>query len=127
VAPDEPSVALDEPPAATSLVRLSDVHVDPDVLLTSIVDHLERRLIELLDPASRTIRPGSRSAQTDEYRRRCVTLGRRVRVDEVSGSFTGVAVGLTDEGHLIVEDGSVRRVVMAGDVVHLRHQDAPGA
>ena len=56
-----------------------------------------------------------------------MTLGRRVRVDEVSGSFTGVAVGLTDEGHLIVDDGSVRPVVMAGDVVHLRHQDALGA
>ena len=55
---NRPQVAPGEPPAATSLGRLSEMQVGPDELLTSILDHLERRLTELLDPASRTLNPG---------------------------------------------------------------------
>jgi hypothetical protein len=31
-----------------------------------------------------------------------------------------MAVDLTDEGHLVVDDGRTRQVVAVGDVVHLR-------
>ena len=50
------------------------------------------------------------------YRAECATVGKRVRVELVDETFEGVAEGLTDDGHLVV-DG---RVVAAGDVVHLR-------
>src|ERR1700722_1632633 len=127
--PDPTSASGDSPQAATSLAVLSDIPVDLDVLLTSLLGNLDRRLSTLLDPTSRRSRHVARSEQTDEYRQRCVTLGRRVRVEEANGTFTGVGVDLTDEGHLIVETGGAgptRRTVMAGDVVHLRHQDGPG-
>ena len=50
------------------------------------------------------------------------TLGRRVRVELAHEIFEGTATSLTDEGFLVV-DG---RVVSAGDVVHLRHDDGRG-
>jgi BirA family biotin operon repressor/biotin-[acetyl-CoA-carboxylase] ligase len=50
------------------------------------------------------------------YRVECATVGRRVRVELADETFEGTAEDLTDDGHLVV-DG---RVVLAGDVVHLR-------
>ena len=50
---------------------------------------------------------------------RSATIGRRVRVDLAQETFEGTASALTDEGFLVV-DG---RVVSAGDVVHLRHDN----
>jgi BirA family biotin operon repressor/biotin-[acetyl-CoA-carboxylase] ligase len=55
------------------------------------------------------------------YRRGCSTIGRDVRVELATGSFTGTAVEVTDDGHLVVDDAEGgRRVVAAGDVVHVR-------
>jgi BirA family biotin operon repressor/biotin-[acetyl-CoA-carboxylase] ligase len=51
----------------------------------------------------------------DRYRRRCSTLGRRVRVELPGGSFEGVASDVDEHGRLLV-DG---RPVAAGEVVHL--------
>jgi BirA family biotin operon repressor/biotin-[acetyl-CoA-carboxylase] ligase len=50
------------------------------------------------------------------YRRRCTTLGRRVRVELPGVSVEGVATDVDDAGRLLV-DG---RSIAAGDVVHLR-------
>jgi BirA family biotin operon repressor/biotin-[acetyl-CoA-carboxylase] ligase len=57
----------------------------------------------------------------DEWRHRSATLGRRVRVDLGTRDVEGVAVDVTDEGHLVVEtpDGG-RSAFAVGDVVHLR-------
>jgi BirA family biotin operon repressor/biotin-[acetyl-CoA-carboxylase] ligase len=44
------------------------------------------------------------------------TIGREVRVELPGETFTGVARALTDEGYLVVDD----RVVLAGDVIHVR-------
>jgi biotin-(acetyl-CoA carboxylase) ligase len=111
---------------ATSLARLSDVPVDPDLLLAEVLEHLARRITDLFVPVgSETerldLQPQAHQALIEEYRNRCVTLKRRVRVEEPSGSFTGVAVDVTGEGHLVVDTPSGRRVVLAGDVVHLHH------
>ncbi len=56
----------------------------------------------------------------DEYRRRLGTIGREVRVELAGEVFTGRAVDIADDGSLIVETGHARRVVTAGDIVHLR-------
>jgi BirA family biotin operon repressor/biotin-[acetyl-CoA-carboxylase] ligase len=48
------------------------------------------------------------------------TIGRRVRVELADETFEGVARALTPEGFLVVDE----RVVTAGDVVHIRAQDA---
>jgi BirA family biotin operon repressor/biotin-[acetyl-CoA-carboxylase] ligase len=55
-----------------------------------------------------------------EYRRRCATIGRLVRVELADESFTGTAADVSDEGHLLVDVGTCIRTVTAGDVVHLR-------
>lgn len=64
----------------------------------------------------------------DEYRSRCATLGQDVKVHVTGGPpFTGRAEDVTGEGALIVavpavdeNGGEKRRIVLAGDVVHLR-------
>ena len=50
------------------------------------------------------------------YRRRCATLGRRVRVEVPGPTVEGTAEAVDDEGRLVV-DG---RPISAGDVIHLR-------
>ncbi len=59
-------------------------------------------------------------AVADEYRRRCATIGRAVRIHLVDETFTGDAVDVDESGHLVVDVGGRLRTVVAGDVVHLR-------
>lgn len=58
----------------------------------------------------------SGSAMMDAYRARSATLGQRVQVIGLSGTYTGVAECVTDSGSLMVradEDGAVREVLAA--------------
>lgn len=59
-----------------------------------------------------------------EYRAACATVGRPVSVEMSHETLTGTAVAVSDEGHLVVAPagGGERRLVAAGDVVHLRPQ-----
>jgi BirA family transcriptional regulator, biotin operon repressor / biotin---[acetyl-CoA-carboxylase] ligase len=54
------------------------------------------------------------------YEPRCSTIGRRVRVEQLTHDFEGLAVGVDESGALIVRTtaGEERRVTVA-DVVHL--------
>ncbi len=63
---------------------------------------------------------GARALRT-AWEARSATIGRRVRVDLGADDVEGTAVGLTDEGHLVVEtlEGQ-RRTLAVGDVIHLR-------
>ena len=63
---------------------------------------------------------GNLDAVAGEYRRCCVTIGRVVRVDLSAESFTGRALDIDDEGHLLVDVGPCVRTVAAGDVIHIR-------
>ena len=54
-----------------------------------------------------------------EYRARCSTIGKRVRVDLATEEVTGTAVSVDGEGRLVVECPGGRRTVAAGDIVHL--------
>jgi BirA family biotin operon repressor/biotin-[acetyl-CoA-carboxylase] ligase len=98
---------------ATSLERESGTPVEPGALLEGVLVHLGRRLADL-DSVE------GRRRLTSEYRERCATLGRRVRVSTSTTTITGVATGVTDEGHLVVDVGGTSTTVAAGDVVHLR-------
>ena len=63
-----------------------------------------------------------RRARSEEYRTRCVDARQAGEGGGALGIVHWVGRGyLTDEGQLLVETASGRRVVMAGDVVHLRH------
>lgn len=137
------SVEAETPFEATSLVRLLGPRaptepLDTGLVLTGVLEHLDRRIDDLTGPfdlpdasgpnapTSHTDPSGPDEAQVrlmEEYRSRCVTIGRQVRVEEMSGTTTGRAAGITDEGYLVVEvdapDG--QRVFTTGDVVHLRY------
>jgi BirA family biotin operon repressor/biotin-[acetyl-CoA-carboxylase] ligase len=98
---------------ATSLHQLVGHPVDPSEFLDSLLSDLGPRL-DALGTAS------GRSRQADELRRRCVTIGRAVRIELADSRFEGRAVDVTPEGHLVVETESGLRTVVAADVVHVR-------
>jgi BirA family biotin operon repressor/biotin-[acetyl-CoA-carboxylase] ligase len=51
----------------------------------------------------------------DAYRARSATIGQRVQVIALDGTYTGMAQGVTESGSLLVEDelGTVREVLAA--------------
>jgi BirA family biotin operon repressor/biotin-[acetyl-CoA-carboxylase] ligase len=113
------NVNWDRPPPelADIAVAASEVAgrpVDREALLTHFLDRLEEHYSALVEP-------GGWRGTLLNYRRLSSTLGREVRVELPGQSFTGKAVEITGEGHLLVDmgRGDVRRIA-AGDVVHLR-------
>lgn len=72
--------------------------------------------------AWRRLLAGDRLTLAQEYRERCLTLGRRVRVARPAGAeVTGLAVDIDGDGHLLLrEDSGAVSVLTAGDVSHLR-------
>jgi BirA family biotin operon repressor/biotin-[acetyl-CoA-carboxylase] ligase len=99
--------------AATSIWRESGTAPEPLDLLGLLLQELEGRLVDLADG-------DGRRRLASEYRRRCATVGKMVRVTLPDEVFTGTAIDITVEGHLIVDVGACFRTVAAGDVVHLR-------
>ena len=88
--------------------------VDRDAVLSHFLDRFEEHYSALVEP-------GGWRGTLLNYRRLSATLGSDVRVELPGETFTGRAVEVTGEGHLLVDvgRGEVRRVP-AGDVVHLR-------
>lgn len=101
------SVAGPWPPGAVSAERVAGRPVDVDALLDGVLSGVSARY-------------GRWRAVASEYRRRCTTLGRTVRVDLAAESFTGTVADVSDDGHLLVDVGMCLRTVTAGDVIHLR-------
>lgn len=95
-----------------ALDSLTTDPVNPDMVLDALLDAFDRWYAALL---------ADRGAVLTVWRRRCVTLGRMVRVDLGADDVVGRAVDLDDQGRLVVESlEGQRKVVAAGDVVHLR-------
>lgn len=99
--------------SATALNREAGGAVDRADLLVATLERLDDYLDDW-------------AAVAHDYRARCATVGREVRVDLGSrGILEGTAVGVTDDGLLEVEDRDGRTLtVSVGDVVHLRQADA---
>jgi BirA family biotin operon repressor/biotin-[acetyl-CoA-carboxylase] ligase len=91
---------------------------------TCLADHaeagVERR--DLLDAwlARLDARLDSLDEVLGDYRPRCATLGRDVRVERPDGVVEGRAADVTDDGHLVVDTGAGRVDLAVGDVVHVR-------
>ncbi|HEY3671976.1 MAG TPA: biotin--[acetyl-CoA-carboxylase] ligase [Acidimicrobiia bacterium] len=85
--------------------------VDRDALLDAFLDRFATAL-------------GAGDAVVDEYRARLATLGRSVRVEHVHDrdrDLVGTAVGITDDGALVVRgEQGIDHPVVAADVHHLR-------
>jgi len=99
---------------AVSLNRLAGRTVDRAALLVGLLRSLDRRYTSLGEDGGRQV--------AAEYRARCATVGQLVRVELADETFTGRAMDVSDEGHLLVDVGACTRTVSAGDVVHLRPQ-----
>jgi BirA family biotin operon repressor/biotin-[acetyl-CoA-carboxylase] ligase len=101
---------------ATALNHLTGAPVSREALLVAFLRRFDHWYAQLGLPEGR-------AGLMTRYREECLTLDREVRVELAGESFTGSAVGLTEEGHLlVVPEGSTEpRTVVAGDVVHLRH------
>lgn len=54
----------------------------------------------------------------EEYKNRCVTLGRHVEIVTDDGNFSGTAVDITEQGAIRIDGPSGSRSFDAGDVVH---------
>lgn len=74
----------------------------------SLLEHLGERLEAGWDAVAR------------DYRLRCATVGKEVRVELADETFTGTAAEVEDDGSLLVDTDTGPRRVLAGDVVHLR-------
>ena len=94
---------------ATALNRESGRDVDRAELLVALLQNLDDYIDDW-------------TAVAHDYKSRCATVGREVRVDlGRHGLLEGTAVGVTDEGLLEVDDRDGKRVTISvGDVVHLR-------
>ena len=105
--------AIERQPGATSMAECgmeqSGSLADRDLLLSGLLSALAPRLA---DPV----------AVLEEMRANSATLGARVRVELPGNRFvTGEAVGLSDEGHLLLRcDDATHRTITAGDVIRLR-------
>jgi len=97
----------------TCLRDLSGTPVDRWLLLGSLLDALSTRRA-LLDTAS------GRREVAAEFRSRCATLGKRVRLELPAEAVVGMATEVDDAGHLVVQTSAGPRTISAGDVVHLR-------
>lgn len=92
---------------ATSWVQETGSVPDRSVLLAALLSALYTR-----------VRQGWVDALA-EYRERCITLGRQVRVHLPGGEeWVGEALDIDSDGHLVVRQGQNLRTVIAGDVVH---------
>ena len=109
---DRPPPGLEDIAVAAS--EVAGRSVDREALLARFLDRFEEHYSALVEP-------GGWRGTLLNYRRSSSTLGRDVRVELAGETFTGRAVEVTGEGHLLVKlaGGEVRRVP-AGDVVHLR-------
>lgn len=101
---------------ATSLAEFGAVSPQSiDALLAKVVSSL-RQFLETPKSRALTLAEGS----VEDV---LATLGREVSVHELEGTvWSGVAHGLTDEGHLVVRESVTgdERIVVASDVRHLR-------
>jgi BirA family biotin operon repressor/biotin-[acetyl-CoA-carboxylase] ligase len=110
----------DELPTETSTsLALAGAHdVDADAVLSAYLIQLTTLYREFLAADGDPLR----SALRDEVAEACHTIGRPVRVQLPSGDdLLGTAVGIDENGRLIVESDAGRTAVAAGDVTHLRY------
>lgn len=103
--------------AATSLAHEGAPALDRTALLVAILRELEAAYAGWRSARGDADEAGLR----EEYRGRCATLGRDVRVELPDGrTLTGAAYDIDATGRLLVRTGAGEEAVSAGDVVHVR-------
>jgi BirA family biotin operon repressor/biotin-[acetyl-CoA-carboxylase] ligase len=82
------------PPEGVSLREINGEKGDPKKLLSSVVSNFEKYVSLDLGTILR------------RYRQLCATIGKDVTVKTLSGTHTGKAIDIDDEGNLVVETAS---------------------
>ncbi len=101
---------------ATAVNHVTGQPVDREQVLVEWLHRYEAYLVTIEHPDRR-----------DEFmnvvRARSATIGREVRVEGAHETFEGLAVGIDEQGRLVVDRGGVTTTVAVGDVVHARLAD----
>lgn len=100
--------------ASTSVLLESGLTIAPRALLDLVLEELETRRAQL------TSEDGRRALRA-EYERALATIGQSVRVEQLSATIAGTAMGVDAIGQLLVEVDGVVQAFGVGDVVHVRH------
>ncbi|MBU6213160.1 MAG: biotin--[acetyl-CoA-carboxylase] ligase [Actinomycetales bacterium] len=98
-------------PTAGSL-SMFGVSIAPQDLLSLLLHALDARLTQWREAGSAVL--------LQDYRQSCATIGQTVRVHLPAREFTADAVGVDDDGALVVVSDGEAVTVSAGDVIHLR-------
>ena len=100
------------PPATSLLIETGRTWALP-ALLGSILNELD----------DSTPQVETESGRTDvlvEYRARCLTLGRRVRIVSEEGGFCGIATEIEDDGRIAVVEEGLKKVYDSVDIIHAK-------
>ena len=114
------TLRADEAPdaRATSLLMLGSTMTDRSALLGAILAEWTARIDRWRASG------GGDPTLMDDYRRRSVTLGTRVRAELPGGrEIIGTATDLDELGQLHIDTGAQSIAVAAGDITHLRPAD----
>ena len=98
---------------ATSIMIEKGEAVPRPLLLARILKALSSLIIGLK-------RPEGKAKLLSVYRNECDTIGREVSVLQDDEKFRGTAVGITEQGALVVKAGNEEKIFAAADVHHLR-------
>ena len=103
---------------AVSILELTTSIISPDSFLNAFLgDFFELH---------RSVLSGHTDHLLDEYRRVCSTLGKEVRVKTSEETTDGTAVGIDQDGALLLEVGEgMTRRVLCGEVTSLREKPRP--
>jgi BirA family biotin operon repressor/biotin-[acetyl-CoA-carboxylase] ligase len=99
--------------AATSVLAQTGLTIVPRALLDILLEEIDFRRALLSDEVGRR-------ALREEYVRALSTIGQHVRVEQSDETLQGVAIGVDENGRLLVTIDGVDRTFSVGDVVHVR-------
>lgn len=98
------------PPTATSLLAATGACLTPDDVLTAVLQEFDREYTAFLIAEGRP--------SLDAWRSRAALLGEHVTIDENGVPYSGIFVGIDDDGGLrLRSDNLGPRKFVAGDVV----------
>jgi BirA family biotin operon repressor/biotin-[acetyl-CoA-carboxylase] ligase len=95
---------------ATSVLSETGEMVNRESVVSGIVNAFNNWFVR--DPKLESV--------IDEYRLKCITIGKKVNAKLVRDTFAGHVIDVNNEGSLIVRDESgIERIISSGEVIHL--------
>ncbi|HEQ79321.1 MAG TPA: biotin--[acetyl-CoA-carboxylase] ligase, partial [Euryarchaeota archaeon] len=95
---------------AVSMKDVLEKEPDLDEVTTSFVNHVVETLSSMKEEAS---------VIYNKYRDSCSTINRQVEVNTSQGLVEGTAVGINDDGALVVDSNGNKKIILAGDCLHV--------